>query len=103
MDSYPCAFASDSLEKFLVNIPGSTYFKVYPNPTTGNFTLELHGDFISSITNVEIFGMRGEKTFTASLSGVQTREFSLSDKPAGIYFIRVISGKNAATAKIIKQ
>jgi len=57
---------TDSLEKFTVNIPGSTYFKVYPNPTTGNFTLELHGDFVSSLTNVEIFGMRGEKNIHGS-------------------------------------
>jgi Secretion system C-terminal sorting domain len=78
-------------------------FKVYPNPTTGNFILELNGDFTSSITNVEVFGMRGEEVLTTVVTGERKREFSLSDRPAGIYFIRVISGSKAASAKIIKQ
>jgi hypothetical protein len=89
----------------ILSIPGlgSTYFKVYPNPTSGNFILELNGDFASSVANVEVFGMQGEKVLSTVLTGEQKHEFSLSDRPAGIYFIRVSSGSKASSAKIIKQ
>jgi hypothetical protein len=52
---------------------------------------------------VEIFGTRGEKLLTETLSGQRTHEFSLSNKPVGVYFIRVITGDKAETSKIIKQ
>jgi hypothetical protein len=93
----------DSVEVLSIPAFGSTFFKVYPNPSSGNFILELDGDFASPIANVEIFGMQGEKILSTALTGERKREFSLSDKPAGIYFIRVISGTKAASAKIIKQ
>ncbi len=76
-------------------------FKVYPNPTTGNFFLELASDAYR--VNVDLYGMWGEKVLSALLNGERKHEFSLSDRPVGVYFIRVISGDNAETLKIIKQ
>jgi|GEM_PF-293264 len=93
----------DSVKILSVPGLGSTYFKVYPNPTSGNFILELNGDFASSVTTVEVYGMQGEKVLSTVLTGEQKHEFSLSDRPAGIYFIRVSSGSKASSAKIIKQ
>jgi photosystem II stability/assembly factor-like uncharacterized protein len=94
---------NENLELIPLTIAGSTYLRVYPNPTTGTFILELNGDFTSAKTNVEIYGMRGEKVMTTTLSGEWKHEFSLSDRTAGIYFIRVMSGNKAGSAKIIKQ
>ena len=76
-------------------------FKVYPNPTSGNFILELKGE--ADQVKVDIYGIWGEKMLTTVLNGERKHEFSLSDKPAGIYFVRVISGEKAETIKIIKQ
>ncbi len=85
-------------------IPGSTLqspLKVYPNPTTGNFILELTGE-VDNVT-VDIYGMCGEKVLTEVLCEQHKHEFSLSDKPNGIYFVRITTGGKAETAKIIKQ
>jgi hypothetical protein len=82
---------------------GSAFFRVYPNPTSGNFTLEFNGDYVFTIVNVEVFGMRGEKVLAKVLAGERKYEFSLADLPAGIYFIRVISASKAVSLKIIKQ
>jgi hypothetical protein len=78
-------------------------FRVYPNPTTGAFTLEFNNDLETGNANVEIFSMRGEKVFNTELSGNGKHELSISDKPVGIYVIRVISGSKTETARIIKQ
>ena len=78
-------------------------FTVYPNPSSGNFTLELRGDFQTEKVQVDVYGILGEKVLTATINGERKHEFSLSARPSGVYFIRVISGDKSETAKIIKQ
>jgi len=81
----------------------SSAFKIYPNPTTGIFTLECSGILKDQLIQVEVYTMRGEKILTEQFYGAQKHEFSLSDKPVGIYFIRVITGDRVETGKIVKQ
>jgi hypothetical protein len=79
------------------------FFKLYPNPTTGSFTLEFKGEIPVDQIMVEINGLHGEKVFTGILKGERNLEFSLSNYPVGVYFVRVISGNISETGKIIKQ
>jgi uncharacterized protein (TIGR02145 family) len=79
------------------------FFKLYPNPTTGSFTLEFKGEIPVDQIMVEINELHGEKVFTGILKGERNLEFSLSNYPVGVYFVRVISGNISETGKIIKQ
>jgi|GEM_PF-2781379 len=87
------------------NQPGADkpFFKVYPNPTTGTFTLELNGVEESSRVSVEIYGILGEKILKKEMSGVKRQVFDLSGRQKGIYLIRVITGIETGMTKIIKQ
>lgn len=78
-------------------------FSTFPNPTAGKFTLELNGETPVEPITVELYGMLGEKMFTEILSGERMHEFSLANNPAGVYFVRVISGNKTVSGKIIKQ
>lgn len=80
-----------------------TSFKIYPNPTTGNFILELKDESPVDKVRVDVYGMFGKKVLTAVLNGKPEFEFSLSDKPVGIYFIRFSYRDKSESAKIIKQ
>ena len=77
--------------------------KIFPNPTTGNFILEMDGVHSLDKVTVEIYGMWGDKVLTTMLSGEGQHQFSLSNVPVGVYFIRVINGDKTETVKIIKQ
>jgi hypothetical protein len=77
-------------------------FKVYPNPTTGKFTLELSVSHLSDIVRVEIFGIRGEKILSKEVPAEKYQEFSLTDAPVGLYFVRVYAGDKAETIKLVK-
>ncbi|MEI7981306.1 MAG: T9SS type A sorting domain-containing protein, partial [Bacteroidota bacterium] len=77
--------------------------KVYPNPTTGKFVIELNAPSNSTLPVVSIFGLMGETVFREELSGVVKKEISLEGKPSGIYFLHVISEDTRFTMKIIKQ
>ncbi|MCX6268622.1 MAG: GEVED domain-containing protein [Bacteroidetes bacterium] len=79
-------------------------FKVYPNPTTSTFTLELQGVDESSKISVEIYSILGEKILKREMSGLQQQVFDLSGRQHGIYLIRVMNGKGEmGMTKIIKQ
>ena len=80
-----------------------SFFKVYPNPTTGIFTIELQDVPENTRIHMEGYGMHGEKAFSADLSGGQKHGFSLAQQPSGIYFIRVTAGTKVETVKIIKR
>jgi hypothetical protein len=75
---------------------------LYPNPTSGMFTLELKG-FDDETTTVELFGNLGERLDFLEINGTSSLQFDLNDRPAGIYFVRILHGKEFTLKKIIKQ
>jgi len=85
------------------NVLMASGFTIYPNPTNDKFNLEIVDKTLVDKVTVEIYGICGEKVLTAYLNGQHKHEFSLSDRPVGVYFVRVISGDMAETIKMIKQ
>lgn len=78
-------------------------FKVYPNPTTGRFTLDLTDDGSEGNVYVAVYGIYGELILRDEMTVKSPMEFSLSGKPSGIYFVRVVNGSKGHTKKLIKQ
>jgi hypothetical protein len=76
---------------------------LYPNPTTSDFSIEFTGPEPTVRARVEIFGMKGEKIYSNLLNGSRLYRLSLSEKPSGIYFVRVISETDSCLYKILKQ
>jgi hypothetical protein len=102
--SHPAAMVAvlagnDEIQTTLEN----SQFRLWPNPTTGNFTLELTPSEEHLSMQVDIYDNLGGKILTKELYGKSKFELSLSDRPVGIYFIRVVSRSGVKTAKIIKQ
>ena len=81
----------------------STLFKVWPNPTHGDVTIEISKTCQSCNSSLEIYGPLGERILTRSMNGEKKTEISLQGHASGIYFIRLSKGKESATAKIILQ
>lgn len=78
-------------------------FRLWPNPTTGNFTIELVTFPVISTIQVDIFSSLGEKILARELYGASWFTLSLSGRPAGLDFVRVATTSGVKTAKIIKQ
>jgi len=94
------------------NEAGIKKFSIFPNPTSGRFTLQFNGpdgtagSWTKSIphTGIEIFNILGEKI--ADLSGLissSSSEIDLSSVPDGIYFIRMNNNNTIYTEKLIKR
>ena len=68
---------------------------LYPNPSTGKFTIGVTGD-------LEIYNTLGEKIVEQKLTADKT-EIDLSNQAKGIYFVKVRCGDNISTQKIVIQ
>ena len=69
--------------------------RLYPNPNTGCFTLEL-----TQKSDVDIYNMLSQEVMRMeNASGV--RQISLENAPKGLYFVRVLSGSGVEVVKVI--
>jgi hypothetical protein len=88
---------------YLTAAKESMLFRVYPNPTTGKFTLQLLGNSLTSEVGVEIYGIMGERVFKTWVTGHERFDIDLSLMPRGIYLVKVIAGAETGVLRILKQ
>jgi hypothetical protein len=69
---------------------------LFPNPTTGNFTLS------SEIAKGEIiiYNVQGERIYFSSINSTKS-EIDLSKQPNGIYFLQLKTEWGVATKKLV--
>jgi hypothetical protein len=96
----PVAAVKSGVEERAEN-GGKQGFRLYPNPTTGSFTIELAGNTVPADASLEIYGIRGERVLKTNLSGLNRQTISLQGQPTGLYFIRLVSDGKSVTGKII--
>ncbi|MCX6303629.1 MAG: PKD domain-containing protein [Bacteroidetes bacterium] len=82
--------------------PEKPFFRVYPNPTTGTFTLALNGYVPAEKTSVVINNTKGETIISTGFTDEMKHDFSLEGKPSGLYLIRVVSGSRHGSSRIVK-
>jgi hypothetical protein len=76
---------------------------VYPNPTSGSFTLEFLNRTQQVPTVVEIYNAQGKLLFTERMPAVAKHKLSLTNEPSGLYFLRVITEMHVETIKVIRR
>lgn len=77
----------------------------YPNPTSGDFELELTLPGASSKILFTIFDVVGKAIYSESITatGNYKKKFSLQDHPDGVYFLQTIINGKTSTRKIVKN
>ena len=85
-----------------LTVANNQFFRVYPNPTTGNFTLVQKGDKLLQDVKIEVFSIRGEKVMAETITGEKVHEFRFSDMAPGLYFVKVVADGYVAMIKLIK-
>jgi hypothetical protein len=87
-------------------LPLGNEMKVYPNPTTGQFTVEVFDEKGSvTIQVIDNGGKMVEQKIVVASSKLASvlQAFDLSGKPNGLYLIRSIGSKETKTARLIKS
>jgi hypothetical protein len=78
-------------------------FRLYPNPATETFTIEVASTFTTDAL-IEILDGRGQvaRRIVVPRGGMQ-HAVNVSMLPAGIYHVRMISGENHHVVQMIIQ
>ncbi|MCK5168433.1 MAG: T9SS type A sorting domain-containing protein, partial [Bacteroidales bacterium] len=86
------------------NPDGFVSMNIYPNPSNGNFTLEMNASKAGTF-NVEIINIQGQVVFTKEINqdGFYKETIDISNNASGIYYLRINDGKNLKVSKIMIQ
>lgn len=77
-----------------------TDVSVYPNPSTGIFTVSRNS---SDDVNIEVIDMLGNEIYSIEKNNDSVLQIDLSNQADGVYFLRVMSDGGISIVKIIKQ
>lgn len=76
---------------------------VYPNPTNGQFNVVFNGFNMAIPIQITITDSQGRPLTTTTYTGPRnSTSLDISHLPSGTYFIRVTSGDNTITERIMK-
>jgi Secretion system C-terminal sorting domain len=73
--------------------------KIYPNPNNGNFTLEFSN--LNSRAEIRIFNAIGATIYRSMIKEQDQQKINLSGIKKGLYFVKVMDGKEQMVKKMI--
>ncbi|MCX6277477.1 MAG: T9SS type A sorting domain-containing protein [Bacteroidetes bacterium] len=76
--------------------------RIFPNPTTGDVTLQLPENEETQMIKVEITDINGLNGISKDIPGLGQYTISVESLPPGIYFLHVTTGKSRETVKLIR-
>ena len=88
-----CAGIEENANEFSLN--------VYPNPSTGIYTLSFSG--VNANTNLEVVNLQGKVVYKEQISAVDFHTVDLSAYASGVYYLRATSEGKTNVLKLIKQ
>ena len=103
MPATPALMANGGDEKSTAIVSKADGFKVYPNPTTGKFVLELAKNPSEFPASVKIYDMLGSMIMASEIRLGRTREFSLNGKASGVYLIKVLQDNEFSIGKVVMK
>jgi hypothetical protein len=77
-------------------------FSLYPNPTSGDFTIVQKEGKLRGEVKVEVFSVKGERVISEKLVGEKQHLFRFSEMPSGLYFVKIMSDDYVETIKLVK-
>ena len=75
---------------------------IYPNPTKGQFSVEITGSAIPDNSSISIYNLQGSVIYQNDEPDI-LNEIDLSSQPNGIYMLRITIDSETSTWKIIKN
>jgi hypothetical protein len=76
--------------------------KIYPNPTKGDLTVEIMNLPEGKTANLRLYDMSGNLVLQKT-NITDTEYLNISNRPNGIYLMRIAAGDSSTEWKIIKQ
>jgi hypothetical protein len=91
------------IQENLIASGKENFFRVFPNPATESFTLELESYDDQEVIIIEIYSIMGKRMLNRELPAGLRHYVGLEDFNPGIYLVRVMQGKQTGVERVIKQ
>ncbi len=76
--------------------------QIFPNPFTNNLAISLNNLITNNLITVFIYDVLGKQVLSQSLT-TTNRKLQTVNLPAGVYFVKAISGNNVWVQKVVKE
>jgi hypothetical protein len=103
------AWAQNHIQYFKTIKCGENYINekriscnIFPNPTTGEFSIQVAGWTSGQVNNVEIYDVYGRKQKAEGRKEKEEWRTDIAHLSAGIYFVKITTKKGIITKKVIK-
>jgi hypothetical protein len=83
--------------------PGIGSLRIFPNPATSAITVDILGLAETAGSVTDLYGIQGNIISSHAATGSSSFRIDLAAYPAGVYFLRMISGDVVKTMKFVKQ
>lgn len=82
------------------NVVSGDGVKLYPNPNTGQFTLEMKSNITEGLTEIDIVNITGKVVYRKQ---VMTNKYNIDirDKPEGMYILRIKTSSGTRQVKFV--
>jgi hypothetical protein len=91
------------IQENLIASGKENFFRVFPNPATEGFTLELETYDDQEVIIIEIYSIIGKRMLNRELPAGPRHYVGLEEFNPGIYLVRVMQGKQTGVERVIKQ
>lgn len=81
----------------------SSFFSIFPNPARDKFTLIYRGEITEQPIMVKILDIQGHTILKGQITGQLSKQFSLVDKPSGLYLVMINVNGHYESFKLILQ
>jgi len=89
------------LTKFQAKVGGQT-INIFPNPSTGQFTIKIEGWDNKTTVSIKLSTMIGKSLIEKTLSDPVT-EINIQEQPQGTYLLVIVVNGQKETWKVVKR
>lgn len=75
--------------------------QIYPNPTSGVFTVSLDKD--AGVSSIKIFASNGRLVYSKEVKGKDSQQVNMEDYEGGTYILKLNNRKGSYSQKIVKE